>query len=163
MTIMTREMLDELEVRKSAYPMDIERILDRDHYYALLVLAENGLEAESVSAQLTASCEENTRLRAALATSKDPCVYCQLSYEDMGECRAGFPGCARADDLVGCPEFGAMMTNQLMTEELTAAREEIAKLRDALEVVKRAAIGGSSYQAFKDIANNALAETEPKL
>lgn len=65
--------------------------------------------------------EEITRLRAALANSKDACVYCQLPAERIGECRFGFPGCARADDQVGCPEFGAgyhlyCIHTQLLTE-----------------------------------------------
>jgi hypothetical protein len=49
--------------------------------------------------------KENTVIRAALATSKDPCVYCQLPAAEMAKCRAGFPGCARMDDISGCPEF----------------------------------------------------------
>ena len=53
--------------------------------------------------------EENTRLRAALACSKDPCLYCQLPAEELGKCKAGFPGCARMDDMTGCPNFGAAM------------------------------------------------------
>lgn len=52
---------------------------------------------------------ENTHLRAALAYSKDPCVYCQLPAEEMAKCRSGFPGCDRADDMTGCPEYGASM------------------------------------------------------
>lgn len=52
---------------------------------------------------------ENDRLRAALAHSPGACVYCQLSREEMAKCKAGLPGCPRADDMSGCPEFGAMM------------------------------------------------------
>lgn len=59
---------------------------------------------------------ENTRLRAALAASELACVYCQLPAEEMAKCKSGFPGCARADDMTGCPEFGA-------TEVLFAAEE----------------------------------------
>lgn len=50
---------------------------------------------------------ENERLRAALAMSELPCVYCTLPAERMAECANGFPGCARADDAVGCPNLGA--------------------------------------------------------
>lgn len=53
--------------------------------------------------------EENTRLRAALANSELPCVYCTLSKEDWNKCRSGFPGCGRADDAMGCPELCARM------------------------------------------------------
>ena len=52
---------------------------------------------------------ENTRLRAALAQSDQPCAYCTLPAEDWGKCEHGFPGCSRADDAVGCPELGASM------------------------------------------------------
>ncbi len=49
---------------------------------------------------------ENTRLRAALAMSDRPCVYCTLPADRWAECKSGFPGCARSDDAVGCPHLG---------------------------------------------------------
>ena len=49
--------------------------------------------------------EENERLRARLANSGEPCVYCDLKVEDWSKCQGGFPGCARADDAVMCPHF----------------------------------------------------------
>jgi hypothetical protein len=52
---------------------------------------------------------ENARLRAALAHSKDPCTYCALPADKFAECAHGFPGCGRADDMTGCPEFGATL------------------------------------------------------
>jgi hypothetical protein len=67
-----------------------------------------------------ASTAENTRLRAALAVSKDPCVYCQLPAEEMAKCKSGFPGCARMDDLTGCPEFGAAMELADLKQQLGA-------------------------------------------
>lgn len=42
---------------------------------------------------------ENNHLRRLLATSNLPCIYCELSVEDMNKCVHGFPGCARGDDL----------------------------------------------------------------
>lgn len=62
--------------------------------------------------------EENDRLRAALANSDRPCVYCTLSAEDWNKCQSGFPGCARADDAVGCPELGAMLRERELYELL---------------------------------------------
>lgn len=47
---------------------------------------------------------ENNKLRYLLAKGSDPCVYCALPAADTGKCRAGFPGCARADDLL-CGEL----------------------------------------------------------
>ena len=41
---------------------------------------------------------ENSKLRQILAKSNVPCIYCGLT--DMGECKSGFPGCARMDDLM---------------------------------------------------------------
>lgn len=67
------------------------------------------MERDELKAKVERVTTENTHLRAALATSKDPCIYCQLPAEEMGKCKRGFPGCARADDLSGCPEFGAAM------------------------------------------------------
>lgn len=72
--------------------------------------------------------QENTRLRAALANSKDPCVYCQLPSERMAECRHGFPGCARADDMTGCPEFGAMLELHYRDERIAALEAMLREL-----------------------------------
>lgn len=52
---------------------------------------------------------ENTRLRAALARSDQPCAYCSLPADEWNKCADGFPGCGRADDALGCPELGAAM------------------------------------------------------
>jgi hypothetical protein len=62
--------------------------------------------------------EENTRLRAALANSELPCAYCTLPAEKWGECQHGFPGCARGDDALGCPHFGAEMKYRELIGEL---------------------------------------------
>lgn len=44
--------------------------------------------------------KENSRLRSLLAAGEGDCVYCGLSKQDMAKCSHGFPGCARADDLL---------------------------------------------------------------
>ena len=59
--------------------------------------------------ELQSLTEENTRLRAALANSPGACHYCQLPKDEWSKCKSVFPGCARADDAIGCPEFGAQM------------------------------------------------------
>jgi hypothetical protein len=41
---------------------------------------------------------ENTKLRAILARSKEPCLYCGLT--EMSKCERGFPGCGRMDDIM---------------------------------------------------------------
>jgi hypothetical protein len=79
---------------------------------------------EQLERELAEANGENTRLRAALANSAGACVYCQLPKEQWAACRSGFPGCARDDDAMGCPELGAAM-------ELHAARERIRRLVEA--------------------------------
>lgn len=44
--------------------------------------------------------KENDFMRKLLADADVPCVYCGLSRADLGRCESGFPGCARADDMV---------------------------------------------------------------
>lgn len=43
---------------------------------------------------------ENVTLRRIVANSSDLCVYCGLAKADMAKCERGFPGCARADDML---------------------------------------------------------------
>lgn len=42
--------------------------------------------------------KENTFLRGLVAKLNIPCVYCGL--ENMSCCSRGFPGCAKADDIL---------------------------------------------------------------
>ena len=65
---------------------------------------------------------ENTRIRAALANSKSPCVYCSLPADEWAKCPSGFPGCDRADDAMGCPELGASLENAELRAALAEAR-----------------------------------------
>ena len=43
---------------------------------------------------------ENIQLRAILANSDRPCIYCSLPANDMSKCVHGFPGCGRGDDML---------------------------------------------------------------
>lgn len=43
---------------------------------------------------------ENDYLRGLVASVHMPCVYCKLPLAEMGKCQSGFPGCARADDML---------------------------------------------------------------
>jgi hypothetical protein len=70
---------------------------------------------------------ENLRLRAALATSEKACVYCQLPADKMAECKSGFPGCGRMDDITGCPEFGAAMSLSAHIHEAEAFVEFVLR------------------------------------
>lgn len=86
-----------------------------DKFEAVVRLAKAYAELEA----------ENSRLRAALAVSKDPCVYCSLPAEEMAKCQHGFPGCDRADDMMGCLELGASL-------ERDALKAENARLRECM-------------------------------
>lgn len=79
------------------------------------------------AAELDSLREENTHLRAALATSKDPCVYCQLPAAEQAKCKSGFPGCGRADDQMGCPELGAAMEAACLRAGEDAVRQILVK------------------------------------
>lgn len=56
--------------------------------------------AESLQQQLTAAVRENDILRQVVAKSDVDCIYCSLPKIRMAECRSGFPGCGRMDDLM---------------------------------------------------------------
>lgn len=89
--------------------------------------AARGIEMQ-LREEIAGITSENTRLRAALASSKDPCIYCLLPKEQMAECRSGFPGCSRADDLLGCPELGASLEVERLERELNEAKHRIRTL-----------------------------------
>lgn len=63
----------------------------------------------------------------------------------MAQCRAGFPGCARMDDITGCPEFGAMQE----LDGVQAQRDALAKAAEPfVEAIKRRslpAVGDDEY------------------
>lgn len=57
--------------------------------------------------------QENDKLRGIIANAPIPCIYCKLPKDDMAKCRSGFPGCARADDMMCDPSFGNDMPDNL--------------------------------------------------
>lgn len=69
---------------------------------------------------------ENTHLRTLVAVQATPCVYCGLT--EMAKCASGFPGCARADDLI-CGEDEAF---KAVVAERNTLRAEVARLTAAL-------------------------------
>ena len=105
MITITHEKMDELEARKSAYPMDIGRILDRDYYYALLDLAKKGLEAERRTKQKMTLIAETVGADMSVEYS---------CFEDVYHSKG-------------------LLTRAEADAQLTAARADIAKLRQALE------------------------------
>ena len=87
----------------------------------------DGSLCRQLERELAEANAENNRLRAALANSNGACIYCSLPKDQWAACRSGFPGCARADDAMGCPELGARM-------ELAEANARIARLDECIEV-----------------------------
>jgi FtsZ-binding cell division protein ZapB len=93
--------------------------------------------AQAEAAERRRLYDETTLLRAALATSKDPCLYCQLPADEMVKCRSGFPGCARMDDLTGCPEFGAMMVEHDLRQDIVELKRRNAELENEVSGLRR--------------------------
>lgn len=86
---------------------------------------------------LEAVLKENELLRAAIANGSGACMYCQLAAAEIDKCASGFPGCARADDAVGCPEFGAAMQFaelKALCEKATQAESTESKLACLKEI-----------------------------
>jgi hypothetical protein len=76
---------------------------------------------------------ENDYLRASLANGPGPCPYCALSKEDWAKCQSGFPGCARADDAMLCPNVGASLEAET---DLDAARAEVERQAKRADVAE---------------------------
>lgn len=104
---------------------------------AAIERAETAKEAllaalESTSRALSEKEGENTRLRAALAQSDQPCAYCSLPKDEWAKCASGFPGCDRADDAMGCPELGARLALDEALAALKASEERGERLSQEL-------------------------------
>ena len=116
------QVTSERDALKAEIDAVIKRLGDPDETETLMQVAEDlhwcgdqgwnhaGLEMEKLQkmerrakqaeAERDAMAEENDKLRYVLAKSPADCLYCRLPQARMGECRHGFPGCARADDLL---------------------------------------------------------------
>jgi hypothetical protein len=119
-------------------------------------------ELAAVTKELAEVQGENTRLRAALAQSSGACVYCSLPKEQWVACQSGFPGCARADDAMGCPELGASMERDealARIKRLEEALNEIAK-PDALLDANSGAFGAFAARRMQEQARAAIAQAK---
>ena len=116
----------------------IERLrsLSRAEHDDISIGDEAATALADLRAKLDATEGENTRLRAALANSDQPCIYCTLSKEDWAKCEHGFPGCSRADDAMGCPELGASLEAARLKAMLVKAREGLGPFADGWEKFK---------------------------
>jgi hypothetical protein len=71
--------------------------------------------------------KENNILRGLLGKSSEPCVHCGLL--DMSLCVSGFPGCARADDIL-CGEEAAWGVQRVLMENL---KKRVSELQEELD------------------------------
>jgi len=97
-------------------------------------------DAEAIEKELIETQSENTRLRAAIAQGTSACIYCSLPKAEWSTCKSGFPGCARGDDAMGCPELGA----SYHLSEMEGERNEWKKVAGMLYYLK---------QAYRDLEN----------
>jgi len=113
-----------------------------DTYAASATAAERRLR-EVVIAREAAEAE-NDKLRLLLAASKADCAYCGLPSDRMAECASGFPGCARADDMIadGTP------TRAEMNDECDRLRAELSAMTN-----RRVDWGGEAMKAWMLIQN----------
>jgi hypothetical protein len=77
--------------------------------------------------------KENDYLRGVVGNGNYACVYCGLSREDMAKCPSGFPGCARADDILCAPPCaGCIRLAEVRRETLAKARDWLQENNGAL-------------------------------
>jgi len=107
---------EDTRVATQSYFINIKHILEQDRRR---VAERQASEVEGLRA-------ENTHLRTLVAVQATPCVYCGLT--EMAKCTRGFPGCARADDLI-CGEEEAF---KAVVSERNTLRAEVARLTAAL-------------------------------
>lgn len=62
------------------------------------------MDDERVAAIISDLQRENDVMRKLIADSDMDCVYCGLTKREMSKCASGFPGCARADDMMIEPQ-----------------------------------------------------------
>lgn len=115
----------------------IERLrsLSRAEHDDISIGDEAATALADMRGKLEAAEGENTRLRAALANSDQPCAYCSLPKDEWAKCQHGFPGCDRADDAMGCPELGASLDLSRIRALLVEAVEGLKPFERALAVI----------------------------
>lgn len=83
-------------------------------------------ELSEVKQELENLRRENNIIKTILSKAQIPCIYCGL--DDMSKCKSGFPGCAKADDLI-CGEDEVF---KRVCEERDQLRAELEQVRKEL-------------------------------
>lgn len=122
----------------------------------------------ALAAELEELRKENDTLRGLLANSKADCAYCGLKSAEMAKCKRGFPGCARADDMMAAPQVDAATELESAAKfargvAIDDARDDIAR---ALENRARELRGGTATpmpsliraEAFREAAGKTYSE-----
>ena len=100
--------------------------------------------------------KENDDLRAALADSLQPCIYCGLAATEIAKCKHGFPGCGRMDDLMAKSEKdgerrAAFVARQEALEEAALCVE--ARVRHAVVMSDALAFEIRALKEVKNVEN----------
>lgn len=94
------ELLYKVALQKvESMGQQIRAALDTIHSLEAKVISITELHTQ----QLASLRRENDTMRSIIAFSDLPCMYCGLAKAEMGRCQSGFPGCARADDIMNAP------------------------------------------------------------
>ena len=94
---------------------------------------------------------ENTILRGLVARHvKIPCVYCGL--HEMAKCERGFPGCAKADDII-CGEEEVYRLLRAQVKELQEKAESDKKYADFIGACHKLAV---KERDFERVVNDRL-------
>lgn len=121
----------------------LELVEDKDGTYTIrfagqsyanhvVVNAWNVKDLKEIFALISSEVNDKYRLQAALAYSKDPCMYCALPYEETSKCN-GFPmSCGRMDDKTLCPELGMSLDYLEKIQELEKKLDSATKQLESL-------------------------------
>ena len=123
------------------------------------------LEKKEVEVERDTLRAEVERLRAALANSELPCVYCTLPKDEWAKCASGFPGCDRADDAMCARELRAEVEKWQYAFAAQSRKLEavlhIPGVKEALASLtkKEAGDGQGSFRCEGEDGNNAFVST----
>lgn len=95
---------------------------------------------------------ENATLRGLVAKGQGDCVYCGLKAEDMAQCKSGFPGCARMDDIMAAQETEKDRQIDHLRMSLLNARMEAEAILDGIPNAVHVRESGGGENVFASLA-----------